>query len=796
MDFTYALFASSCLTTAIIGLEFENGGPAKYVLPFIPLIFIFTYWFSKQFSYYAIAAGAIASSYFFLGAINTIALVTLVAAYIFIITAFKKTSLRILWAIFLTAVLAVLRIGFVNLPFIPLAVPVVGSMIMFRYVLMLYEHHYEKPESTWIQKFTYLILPPALAFPLFPIVDYKSFLRNHHPQDSSVIKTGLTRIAAGLIFMMSFRILYLYFIPGYVEVHDALSVFTYTICNYLYILNVFGVMWIAVGYLGILGFDLPPVFNYVFLIDNFRDIWRRINVYWRDFMVKLVYYPLYFNLRKKTKAAILITSLTTLTISAMLHGWQWFWLQGTFVLHAPGIIFWFVIGLVISINLAMQNPIGQAPKTLSPAIRALRITGMFLFMCIMWSLWNSSSIDEWIHLLSYYTIGTPMMWIIITAILFGIFLLHFIIQRLPEKPAGHHILNKAYHPAAILTVCALMLAPLLPNISEKIPGITGEFLASVSKAQLSDADQSAATENYYNRMLASDGMGSRPWEVHTPGRDAQSGLDDACVRSENLLVRELIPSKVTVINGWTITTNSFGMRDDEYALEKPESTYRIAILGASYEMGSGVAQDSTFEALLEKMLNDSLSPKNIEVLNFAVGGYHLPQLVWVAENKLPQFQPDLVLCFVHPADAARTSDYMANMVRNGIDLHYPELYQIRKESGAEQHMEQKVLVNKFYPFTGRITEWSLGTIYATSKSMNAEFGVVYLPSLQGADDSKYYAGIATKPTLFFNLSGIYGSNPSNYELPGDPTHPNAEAHHKIAAELARQLAPIIKGQNP
>lgn len=792
LEFFYALLVSCVLTTAMIGLEFENGGPVKYVLPFLPLIFIFTYWFSKQVSYYAIAGGAIASSYFFLGAINTTALVLLVAAYIFILTAFKKTTARIIATLLVTGTLAILRIGFVNLPMIPLAAPVVGSMIMFRYVLMLYEHHYGNPEATWIQKFTYLVLPPALAFPLFPIVDYKSFLTNHRPQDATIIRTGLTRIAAGLVLLMTYRILYLYFIPSYVEVHDALSAFIYTTCSYLYILNVIGMMWVAIGFLGLLGFDLPPVFNNVFLIDSFSDIWRRINVYWRDFVVKLVYFPLYFKLRKKTRFAILIASIVTLTISALMHGWQWFWLQGTVVINTPGILFWTIIGIVISINLAIQNQhqnqVAGKPK---PFITAARITGMFLFMCFMWSLWNSSTVSEWINLLGYFAKGTPTMWLVIGTALLGIYLMHFIIQRLPEKPAGHHVLNGPYHPVLVLSVCVLLIVPVIPDISSKVPGATGEFIATISKARLSDADQSAATENYYNRMLASDGMGSRPWEIHTPGREARSGLDDACVRSENLLVRELIPNKVTVLDGWTISTNSFGMRDKEYSLAKPDGVYRIAILGASYEMGSGVSQDSTFEALLEQMLNDSIRHKEIEVLNFAVGGYHLPQLVWVAENKLPQFEPDLVLCFVHPADAARTSDYMANMVRNGTDLKYPELYQIRRDAGAEQHMEQKVLVNRFFPFTKQISTWSLTQIKLNCETMNANFGIVYLPSLQGSDDSQFYLSMVDAQSLFINLNGIYGNNPDDFKLASDPTHPNATAHANIAAALAKQLVHVI-----
>lgn len=808
MEFLYAFLACSALTFATIRLEFESGGPAQYVLPFIPAVFIFTYWFSKKTAHYAIALGALVPAYFFLGALNTVALAGTIAAYVFVLSVFKKTKVRILAALLLTGILAFLRIGFVNLPVIPLAAPVAGSMIMFRFVLMLYEHHYGKPQATWMQQFTYLLLPPALAFPLFPIVDYKTYLNNHRPQDARVIRTGLTRIAAGLVFMMTYRVLYLYFIPGYVEVHDALSAFAYTVCNYLYILNVLGVLWMSAGYLGVLGFDLPQVFNYVFLIDSFRDIWRRINVYWRDFIVKLVYYPLYFKLRKKTKAAILITSLITLTISALLHGWQWFWLQGTLVVSAAGILFWTIIGFVISINLALQKQEGTNGNVRPNIyVHALRITGMFLFMSFMWSLWNSTSLEEWFNLLSYYGEGNARQWLTITGTVIAIIALHVLIQRRAEKPAGHHVLNQPYHPALLIAVCALFLVPALPALTEKIPGATGAFITAVSEARLNKADESAATENYYNRMLASDGLGTRPWEVHTPGGTAKSGLDEACVRREDLLVRELIPNRVTVLNGWTIQTNSYGMRDREYAVPKPEGVYRIAVLGASYEMGSGVAQDSVFEALLENMLNDSVPQQRIEVLNFSVGGYHLPQQVWVAEKKLPQFQPDLVLCFVHPVDAARTSDYMANMVSNGTDLHYAELYTIRKEAGAEQRMSQKILVNRFFPFANRITEWSLLQVKRASEKAGAYYATVYLPSLGDADDLAYYKQLHTQHSgnpewdnglLLFDLSGVYGAHPEYYQLANDPTHPNAAAHARIAGMLAAQLTPVVrsKAQQP
>ncbi|NIO08549.1 MAG: hypothetical protein GTO40_11300, partial [Deltaproteobacteria bacterium] len=42
-----------------------------------------------------------------------------------------------------------------------------------------------------------------------------------------------------------------------------------------------------------------PETNYrYFLASNFTDFWRRANIYWKDFMLKVVYYPTYFRLRK------------------------------------------------------------------------------------------------------------------------------------------------------------------------------------------------------------------------------------------------------------------------------------------------------------------------------------------------------------------------------------------------------------------------------------------------------------------------------------------------------------------
>jgi len=425
---------------------------------------------------------------------------------------------------------------------------------------------------------------------------------------------------------------------------------------------------------------------------------------------------------------------------------------------------------------------------------------MLLFMSFMWSLWNSSTVGEWLNLLHYFTTGNIMQWTIISACIVVTPLMVWLFLRLPEKPAGYHFLNRPRNPFVVLAAGILLILPTFSFVRENIPGPAGNFISMISKSRLNPADESAATENYYNRMLASDGIGSRPWEMHTPGGEAKSGLDEACMRRDDILVRELIPNKVTVLDGWSISTNSFGMRDKEYDLKKPAGVYRIAILGASYEMGSGVPQDSVFEAVMEHLLIDSLGTHQIEVLNFSVGGYHLPQQVWVAQNKIPQFEPDLILCFVHPADATRNSNYMASLVKNGTNLVYPELYAIKKEAGAEQFMDEKVLVNRLYPYSHRIAEWSLQSIHDAAVSMGALFGVVYIPSLGESNDAEYYRDLLNSPTadnrwtgtLFFDHADLFKGKENQYKLVKDPSHPNSQAHSLIAHTLVKDLVPLIR----
>lgn len=87
-----------------------------------------------------------------------------------------------------------------------------------------------------------------------------------------------------------------------------------------------------------------------------------------------------------------------------------------------------------------------------------------------------------------------------------------------------------------------------------------------------------------------------------------------------------------------ITFNSAGIRGTkEYALTKPTGWTRILVVGDSFSFGEEVNDEETFSAQLEKT-----SP-NTEVLNFAVHGYGIDQMLQRFENQGLLYQPDIVI---------------------------------------------------------------------------------------------------------------------------------------------------------
>ena len=105
---------------------------------------------------------------------------------------------------------------------------------------------------------------------------------------------------------------------------------------------------------------------------------------------------------------------------------------------------------------------------------------------------------------------------------------------------------------------------------------------------------------------------------------------------------ELLPNKHVWFKGAMMSTNRWGMRDRDCEKSTPPGTYRIAVLGASHPMGTGVEDDQVFDNIAEDRLTrarpDSAYAR-YELLNFSVGGFGPIQMLADYDRRVKDFGP-------------------------------------------------------------------------------------------------------------------------------------------------------------
>lgn len=175
-----------------------------------------------------------------------------------------------------------------------------------------------------------------------------------------IYQKGIHWILRGISHLLLYRLVYHCLLPAQENVQDLESVLLFMVSTYLLYLQISGLFHLIIGVLCLFGFNLPQTDHLYFLANGFNDYWRRINIYWKDFMMKLFYYPIYFRLQKWGKTSAIIISIPLVFICTwMLHSYQWFWLHGTFPVTAVDGVFWGMLGALVAVNCLVRN---QAQK--------------------------------------------------------------------------------------------------------------------------------------------------------------------------------------------------------------------------------------------------------------------------------------------------------------------------------------------------------------------------------------------------------------------------------------------------
>jgi hypothetical protein len=697
----------------------------------------------------------------------------------------------------------------------PAVLPVLGGMFMFRMAIYLYDIANEKAPVGIQARLAYFFMLPNACFPFFPVVDYRAFLRSHYDkEDLQIYNTGLKWVFRGAVQLLMYRWIYHTFTDGPADVETLGDVVTYMLATYGLYLRVSGLFHLIVGILCLFGFNLPETHHLYFMASGFNDFWRRINIYWKDFMMKLFYYPVFMRVRKLgTIQAMTIATVVVFFGTWILHAYQWFWLRGKFHFSTVDSIFWALLGVLVIVNSIYQAKYPKRATLGKPVWRwknavilSTKVVAMFTFMTMLWAFWSGSSVKEFFSLLSVASTGTAGEFALLFAAFAAAIVIGTIAQYINFRGYGAWDENKRpfilRRPALTALGAFALLAGTIPEVDEMLGTRAGRIFMVMQDEGLNDRDAATLERGYYEGLLGGGNMTSRVWEAQQ-NKDQEAwkpfGQSDAVEPQEGVTWFRLKPSTTSQHAEVTIVTNQWGMRDQEYTKEKPANTYRIAILGASYEMGFAVEQDFIYENVAEQILNGKLAGNpNIQILNFGVPGYGVIQWAEACESLVWEFGVDAVFVTARSGDMFRSTGFISKAVKNGVALP-PHLADIVERAGLNADMSDAEMLRRLNrsraleePYADQLYRWSYNAIAEACEAHGAKAVWVFIPRSEPGDVGENKAvqrKLAEDAGMqILDVDGVFDGLdlPKIHVAPWD-YHPNEEGHNLLGTKLADEI---------
>jgi D-alanyl-lipoteichoic acid acyltransferase DltB (MBOAT superfamily) len=713
---------------------------------------------------------------------------------------------RVVLILVAAGLLAAIRTGGVGAPLSEAIWPIFGAMFMFRVIVYLYDlHNRSAPFGPW-RAAAYFFMLPNVCFPLFPVVDYKAFCRTYYDEeDIRIYQTGVEWIFRGILQLLLYRWVYQHLLVGAETVTTALEAALFMVTAYLMYLKISGSFHLIVGLLHLFGFNLGPTNNRYFLSESFTDYWRRINIYWKDFLQKVFFNPVYFRLNKRVggTAALVAATLVAFFVTWALHSYQWFWIRGKFPVVWQDISFWSMMGLLVLGNMLYENRYGRR-RSLKRKVSlagevalALRTVGTFVVICMSWVIWSAESVSEVRTILArlFQADGAAVLWILATLAALGI--VAVVVARrdranagaAPTGPAGPApIWGRAYQVAAsCVVILFLAYAPLKFSVDPAISNV----IDNLKTSRLNTRDAQMLDRGYYedltNVVRFNSGLGDlynqkpanwdRCWAMHPI-----DGYPDY----------EFQADKRVMFKGVMMSTNRWGMRDRDYEKRKPPGTYRIALTGASHEMGTGVEDDRVFDNVVEDRLTRELEAAGgprCEILNFAVGGFGPVQRLADLDRRVFEFELDALL-FMGVDDFYWVVSDVIDIARNDYPVPYPYIKDVVREAGLSRGTSYADGVRALKPRAEELLRWLYGQVAQRCRERGIVPMAGFIPHT-GEITPEMRALVVRQMELareaglvVIDMTGAYaGADLQSLWIAPWDSHPNADGHRLIAEKL-------------
>lgn len=260
---------------------------------------------------------------------------------------------------------------------------------------------------------------------------------------------------------------------------------------------------------------------------------------------------------------------------------------------------------------------------------------------------------------------------------------------------------------------------------------------------------------------------------------------------------ELKPNLDTQHKLWPFKTNAEGLRDKEYSIEKPENTFRVAVIGDSLTMAEGVAQENAYHSLIEEKLNQDRKELKYEFINFGVAGYSLVQYLSTIKRKVLNYKPDLILVAFCGANDSKLPNLEA----------FNKPYQVKSEGNGFFHFHSFELLGNVYKdlykkLKGRVPGYNADANYvegkfqelATISKENAVPVVIaFIENKSASTDYQLIQDLGKK----YELQVIDGTKNFPKKLSTEHMiyltdgHPNAAANKILAENLYPELSTLF-----
>jgi alginate O-acetyltransferase complex protein AlgI len=702
---------------------------------------------------------------------------------------------RVTLLLIAAGIMAAMRAGWIATPW-PFAIwPLLGSMFMFRMMIYLYDVYHDRPSKSLSECLSYFFMLPNVCFPLFPVVDHQAFVRTYYNDDPyRIYQVGVRWIFRGFVHLILYRIIYKNWSIGLYDVENLGDLVHYCLWLFLLYLRVSGQFHVIVGMLHLFGFNLPETHHLYYLASSFTDFWRRINIYWKDFLMRMVFYPTYFQCRSLgTKGSLVVATLCVFFMTWFLHAVQWFWLRGNFLLSTQDMLFYLILAGFVVVNSLRELKHGQkrmgGTSWREALLTGLRTLAVFTIICTLWSMWTSESLSAWRSLWQYALVApTASGWLLIAAAIVAIVGAAALLARDPA--VFDWAPDSLIHETAIRSVLMVLLAGISIAAVNSRLGDFGKWIASAKDPGLNDVEMADLERGYYEDLMDVDKLNGELWRLYSkrpPEWEEDLTKTGLTQMTSDLTFYKFNPSMEAKFKGVMLRTNRWGMHDKEYDLQPPNGCYRIAILGASYVMGSGVDREHTFESALERRLNSEKSNKysSYEILNFGVGGYGPLCEIDVLRDRVLPFKPNAVFLVGHTGNDQRAAHNLLLAWKKKVEVPKGHLRDLMQSLGIEENTPETVVRRRLAPHGTELLAWSYQTIVNICKENGIRPVYVFLPQVGYEIDRSAEIRVAEEAGFtVLDLYGAYGNRTAkSLAIAEWDNHPNNDGHQLIADKL-------------